>query len=89
MNEKIDFLTNNNYKTLLAIYNHQITVEGESYCPLSQNDLANVVNVSKATMINILKQLYENDLLIKSENSKKYVLSPCALEIIKNFKKLK
>lgn len=42
-------LVNVSYKLLSLLYKNQITIRGETYCPLSQDDMAEMMNITRAT----------------------------------------
>ena len=88
MNE-IDLITNDYYKTLKVMYDNQITVDGITYCPLPQIELANKIGVSRNTMGLIIKKLKDEKLISCIEGqTKKYILSNRALEIVKKICKI-
>ena len=43
---ELDFFMNDRMKVLQIIYQHQISVEGNSFCPLNQQEIADLVPVS-------------------------------------------
>ncbi len=88
MNEILFFLTNNYYKVLETIYDNSVTIDGITYCPLTQIELSKIVGVSRNTMIPTIKTLCDKGLLVCVNNSKKYMLSDCAYNLIKKMKKL-
>lgn len=87
MDKTMYFLINNYGKTLEAIYDNQVTIKNETYCPLTQVELAKLIGVSRNTMVVIIKKLYETELLKEINNSKKYILTNKGNEVIKLLKK--
>ena len=89
MNDNVLFLTNDYYKTLDVIYSNQITVDNESFCPLSQAEIAKLVGLSRNTVGIYIKELKERELIAYIEGTtKKYILTDKAKEIIKKIRKI-
>ena len=85
----IDLITNDYFKTLSIMYDNQITVDDIVYCPLPQIELANKVGVSRNTMGTIIKKLKNENLICCNEGqTKKYILSERAIEIVKKMKRI-
>lgn len=89
MNKIVDFVTNDYYKILSIIYDNQITVDNETYCPLSQEKIASIAGVSRNTIGTIVKRLKEENLIYcKESETKKYFLYKEATDVIKKIKKI-
>ena len=80
----IENLMTNNFKTLCVLYKYQIILpNGTKYTPLSQVDIAQILNVSTITMNSIFKYLKKNNLVIPFENKRgTYCLTDKALIIL-------
>ena len=44
---ELDFFMNDRMKVLQIIYQHQISVEGNSFCPLNQQEIADLVSLKQ------------------------------------------
>lgn len=89
MNKIIELITNDYYKVLSIIYENQITVDGETYCPLSQEKIASIAGVSRNTIGTIVKNLKQQNLIYCKENeTKKYFLNQETVDVIKKIKKM-
>ena len=90
MENILDLFTNTTYKTLKTLYDLQVTLaDGTTYVPVSQAEIARIVNVSTITMNSIFKELKVNGLVYPySERRGVYVLSKKAFKIIENMEKL-
>ncbi len=85
----INLITNDYYKTLSVMYDNQITVDDVVYCPLPQIELANKIGVSRNTMGLIIKKLKDEKLISCIEGqTKKYILSDRAIEVVKKLRKI-
>lgn len=90
MGTLIDRMTSEAYKVLRILYEHRKTLpDGTEYVPMSQVELARLLNVSNMKMNAIFKQLDADDLvhLIKRKRGK-YTISASAQTIIKNIENL-
>ena len=81
MNQNINELFSDSYRVLQIIYKNQVTVGGETYCPLSQENIAIELGVTRITVNGIIKKLKNNNLL--QTESRKYILTETALKFIK------
>jgi predicted transcriptional regulator len=55
----LDFFMNDRMKVLQIIYQHQISVEGNSFCPLNQQEIADLVPCSKLKANQIIRELID------------------------------
>lgn len=89
INEKIEILVNDCYKVLNILYDNHIIVNKEPYCPLSQNEIAEILKLNRMTIANILKKLESNGLIIIDKNkNKKYILTEKGIDVIKKMNKI-
>ena len=56
---ELDFFMNDRMKVLQIIYQHQISVEGNSFCPLNQQEIADLVPCSKLKANQIIRELID------------------------------
>ena len=90
MNKVVDIITNDYYKVLLIIFDNQVTIGGETFCPLSQEKIATIAGVSRNTIGTTIKKLRQQGLIIcKESETKKYFLSEETTNIIKKMKNIK
>lgn len=87
INKLLNSLLNDSYWVLKIIYDKQLDINYEKYCPLSQEEIAKEMGVTRMTVSNIIKKLRENGLIIV-ENSRRYKLTPEAEVIIKKIEKI-
>lgn len=89
MSKLIDLITNDYYKTLMIIYNNQITVDNKTYCPLSQEEIANKIGVSRNTMGAIIRNLRKENIIYCIEGqTKKYFLDESVISALKKINKI-
>lgn len=55
--EELEFFMNGRMKVLQIINQHQIHVEGNSFCPLNQQEIADLVPCSKLKANQIIREL--------------------------------
>lgn len=76
MKKDIFLLCNDNYKILNLIYENQIVNKEETFCSLSQEQMAQKIGLGRMTVNIILKRLTEIGLLLPRTNKlKRYQLS--------------
>ena len=88
INAQLNILVNDYYKVLKILYDNQVTIKGETYCPLSQEEIAKELGVTRMTISNILKKLKENN-LIAIDDARKYIIKDNATQIVKQIDKIK
>lgn len=91
MNEIIEKITTNYFKTLQILFDNQVTSsDGIMFVPMTQMEIAEKINVSKITINNIFKELKE-DGLIEAYSSKRgmYIITEQGKHIIKTINTLK
>ena len=82
-------LINVSYKLLSLIYDNQVTLQGETYCPLSQQELSDMMGMTRATINTHLPKLRELGLLEDDVGkSKKYILTDRAIQIVEKLENI-
>lgn len=84
--QELESLINDNYKVLSFLYDNQITINGETYCNLTQVEMSNMLNVTRMTLSKKLKELKNNNLIVFEKQ--KYVLTNRAIQIIETIEKI-
>ena len=70
----IEFFTNERFEMLKLLKQHQIKVKDEEYVPLSQQEIADMLHISKLKANRLLNELIEEDYVsVKSKG--KYALT--------------
>ena len=87
INPIINELLNDSYKVLKILYDNQVTINNETYCPLSQEAISKELGVTRVTIGNIMKRLKDKNLIIV-EGSRKYILTNEAIKTIKKIQKI-
>lgn len=75
--QELESLISDNYKVLSLLYDNQITIDGETYCNLTQIEM---------TLSKKLKELKDNSLIIFKKQ--KYILTNRSIQIIENIEKI-
>lgn len=89
INTKIEILINDCYKVLNILYDNHIIVNKEPYCPLSQSEIADILDLNRMTISSILKKLESNGLIIIDKNkNKKYILTEKGIDVVKKMNKI-
>ncbi|WP_068268371.1 cyclic nucleotide-binding domain-containing protein [Caviibacter abscessus] len=75
--------TNDKYRLLKFLYDNQIQVKKDKYIPLSQQEIADMLHISKMKANGIIKELKLNDCIGVYKSIKgKYIITKKGLEII-------
>ncbi len=74
-------------KLLIAMYDNQMMVNGKHVMPLTQVELAEMLNTNKTT-INLLFKEYKADKLLEKDKGR-YYLTDVAVEVVKKLKSVK
>lgn len=83
----IDFFTNDRFKVLFCMAERQIEVKNKIFVPLSQQEISEVVGISKKTVNTIIKELKENGYIIQQSSTRgKYLLTEKAKKQIEKIK---
>lgn len=81
-------MTTTYYKVLEAVYDNQVNIGGNGFCPLSQEEIALVVSCNRMTVNTILKEL-RRDGYIAFSKKQKYVLTELGIETVEKAKDIK
>lgn len=84
--QELESLIIDNYKVLSLLYDNQITIDGETYCNLTQIEMSNMLNITRMTLSKKLKELKDNNLIIFEKQ--KYILTNRSIQIIENIEKI-
>ena len=80
-------MTTTYYKVLETVYDNQISIGNEKYCPLGQAEIAKILNCHRMTVNSSLKELI-TDGYIKSNARKQYAVTEKGITIIQQTKDL-
>ena len=81
-------IKNNDLRILKLISLNRRTVLGETYCSLSQLEMANVLGIAYATVNSGIKRLIDNELIEPREQKvRKYKLTEQGKNLVKKFRK--
>ena len=83
----LEILFSDYYKVLLVLYDNCTTFKGETYCPLSQEEIAKELGITRLTASNLLKRLKELG-YISFDSPRKYIISDRTIDIIKQLKNI-
>lgn len=72
---ELDFFINDRMKVLQIIYQHQISVEGNSFCPLNQQEIADLVPCSKLKANQIIRELIDAGYVEMIRSRGRYILT--------------
>ncbi len=72
---ELDFFMNDRMKVLQIIYQHQISVEGNSFCPLNQQEIADLVPCSKLKANQIIRELIDAGYVEMIRSRGRYILT--------------
>jgi len=78
---------NDLYLILEILNTHQIEVEGESYVPLSQQEIAALANCSRPKINHMMKELMDHGYVKFYHKMRgKYQLTPAGLKVLRIFR---
>lgn len=75
----IDYFGNDKYRVLACMAKRQISVNGNSIIKLSQQEIAEIVQLSKAKVNAIIAELKDNDYISQASPRGKYSLTEKAV----------
>lgn len=73
------------YRVLKAIYEHQVEIADNTYSPLSQQEIGDILGFSKVKANTLIKELIEEG-YIEAASRSKYRITEDGLEIFKKIK---
>ncbi len=77
-----DFFMNDRMKVLLIINEHQIFIEENSFCPLNQQEIADLVPCSKLKANQIIRDLINEGYVDMIRSRGRYVVTQKAEKIL-------
>ncbi len=77
-----DFFMNDRMKVLLIINEHQIFIEENSFCPLNQQEIADLVPCSKLKANQIIRDLINEGYVDMMRSRGRYVVTQKAEKIL-------
>lgn len=84
----LEFFSNDRFKILQCMSERQIEVNGKIIVPLSQQDIADMVQLSKKKVNAIIGELKENGYIIQKNPTRgKYVLTEKAHHVVNQIQK--
>lgn len=72
---ELEFFMNNRMKVLQIINHHQICVEGTSFCPLNQQEIADLVPCSKFKANQIIRELIDAGYIGRIRSRGRYIVT--------------
>ena len=84
----MEFFLNDNYKLLKLINDYQFESDDGSYCPLTQDEMAQKIGCSRMTINSILKKLKNEEYIIQNNKNRRYTLSDKSKKIIIQINKI-
>ncbi|MBQ1193268.1 MAG: nucleotidyl transferase [Lachnospiraceae bacterium] len=72
---ELEFFMNDRMKVLQIINQHQICVEGKSFCPLNQQEIADLVPCSKLKANQIIRELIDAGYLEMIRSRGRYIVT--------------
>jgi biotin operon repressor len=79
----LEFFTNDRFKVLQCMANRQIQVKDVVIVPLSQQDIADIVKLSKKKVNTIITELKDSGYVVQQSPSRgKYLITEKALQAI-------
>lgn len=73
------------FKILEALYDNQLEIGEETFCPLRQEDIATIVSCNRMTVSNNLKELKSQG-YVEFQRNNKYVLTNKGIDTVKKAK---
>lgn len=79
----LELFANDRYKVLKILSENQITIKEESYVPLSQQEIADLVHFSKLKTNKIMNELKDYGCVVPFQGKKgKYALTEIGLKVV-------
>ena len=72
---ELEFFMNDRMKVLQIINQYQINVEGNSFCPLNQQEIADLVPCSKLKANQIIRELIDAGYIEMIRNRGRYIVT--------------
>jgi len=84
----LEILFSDYYKVLSILYDNCTTFKDETYCPLSQEEIAQELGITRLTVSVLLKRLKELG-YISFDSPRKYMISTEVRDVMKQLKNIK
>lgn len=84
--DELYFFVNERMKVLLELQKHQIEISGVKYCPISQQEMAELIKCSKVKVNQVIKELSEQGYVETYSARGKYILTQKAVNMLEKFK---
>jgi len=79
----LEFFSNDRYKVLQCMFERQIEVRDKIIAPISQQDIADIVKLSKKKVNTIIRELKDNGYVLQQSSTRgKYLLTEKALQVV-------
>ena len=79
---KFDYFANDKFEVLSCMAERQIPVKGSMIIKLSQQEIAEILNLSKVKVNGIINELKTDGYLIQNSSRGKYILTEKAVNIL-------
>lgn len=79
---KFDYFANDKLKVLSCMAERQISVKGSMIIKLSQQEISDILNLSKVKVNGIINELKANGYIIQNSSRGKYTLTEKAVDIL-------
>lgn len=86
--DRTNDIFSNYYKVLEILYENQVTINNDTFVPMSQLDIGKAIGCDRTTINPIIKKLKENEMLVKNSKRGKYQLTEKAIKTIKAIRKI-
>jgi len=84
----LELFLNDRYKILQCMFERQIEIKGQNIVQLSQQDIADVVQLSKKKVNTIIGELKSNGYILQQSPTRgKYLLTEKAIQAVRKIKK--
>lgn len=82
---ELDIFINDKMKVLIIISKHQVETPGARFCPLSQQEIADLLPCSKLKINNIIKELVDEQYVERKRKRGRYTLTNKAVELLNKY----
>jgi predicted transcriptional regulator len=84
----LEFFSNDRYKILQCMFERQVEINGQNVVPLSQQNIADVVQISKKKVNTIIGELKSNGYVQQQSSTRgKYLLTNKAIQVVRKIQK--
>lgn len=82
---ELDIFINDKMKVLIIISKHQVETPEARFCPLSQQEIADLLPCSKLKINNIIKELVDEQYVEMKRKRGRYTLTSKAVELLNKY----